>query len=99
MNTFTVVESSHPHVQGVGLNHAIFASAEVIISRWGAKDGQKRPLKDSNVAAIMLTTPCSVSGDDPSRTLCATILLPLVSPPLPVGWNIALFAGKYPMFT
>jgi len=24
-----------PHVQGVRLNHAIFASEEVIVSRWG----------------------------------------------------------------
>jgi hypothetical protein len=33
------------------------------------------------------------------RTLFAKILLPLVSPPLQVGWDTALFAGKYSMFT
>jgi hypothetical protein len=87
------------HVQGVRLNHAIFASEEVIFSRLGVKDGQKCPFKDSNVAAIMLTTPCGVSGDHPSLTLFAKILLQLVSPPLHVGWDTALFAGKYPMFT
>jgi hypothetical protein len=32
-------------------------------------------------------------------TLFATILFPLVSPPLPMGWDTALFAGKDPMFT
>jgi hypothetical protein len=31
--------------------------------------------------------------------LFATILFPLVSPPLHMGWDTALFAGKYPMFT
>ena len=87
------------HVQGVRLNHAIFASEEVIFSRLGVKDGQKCPFKDSNVAAIMLTTPCGVSGDHPSLTLFAKILLQLVSPPLHVGWDTALFAGKYPVFT
>src|SRR5262245_37696385 len=90
------VEESRTHVQGVGLNHAIFASEEVIFSRLGVKDGQKCPLKDSSVAAIMLATPCRVSGDHPALTLCAKIFLPLVSPPLPVGWDTALFAGKYP---
>ena len=68
-------------------------------SRWGVKDGQKCPFKDSNVAAIMLTTPCRVSGDHSSLTLFAKILLPLVSLTLHVGWDTALFAGKYPMFT
>jgi hypothetical protein len=65
----------------------------------GVKDGQKCPLKDSNVAVIMLTTLCRVSGDDPSLTLFAKIFLPLVSLTLHVGWHTALFAGKYPMFT
>jgi hypothetical protein len=87
------------HVQGVGLNHAIFACEEVIFSRLRVKDGQKCPCKDSNVAAIVLTTLCRVSGDHPSLTLFAKILLQLVSPPLHVGWDTALFAGKYPMFT
>ena len=32
-----------PHVQGVGLNHAIFASEEVIVSPLGVKDGHKCP--------------------------------------------------------
>jgi hypothetical protein len=59
-DTFYSVEA---HVQGVRLNHAIFASEEVIFSRLEVKDGQKCPLKDSNVPAIMLTTPCRVSGD------------------------------------
>jgi hypothetical protein len=81
------------------LNHAIFASKEVIFARLGVKDGQKCPFEDSKVAAIMFTTPCRVSGDHPSLTLFAKILLPLVSPPLHMGWDIALFAGKYPMFT
>src|SRR5712692_4007346 len=62
-------------------------------SRLGVRDGQKCPFKDSHVAAIMLTTPCRVSGDHPSLTLFAKILLPLVSPPLHVGWDTALFAG------
>ena len=81
------------------MNHAIFASAEVILSRWGVQGGQKCSWKDSNVAAIMLTTLGRVSGDHPSLTLLAQILLPLVSSPLPVGWDTALFAEKYPMFT
>jgi hypothetical protein len=42
-------------------------------------------LKDSNVAVIMLTTLCRVSGDHPSLTLFAKIFLPLVAPPLHVG--------------
>ena len=81
------------------MNYAIFVSEEVIVSRLGVKDGQKRPFKDSNVTAIMLTAPCSVSGDHPSLTLFAKILLQLVSPPLHVGWDTAFFAGKYLMFT
>ena len=91
--------SRGPHVQGGRLNYAIFVSEEVIFSRLGVKDGQKSPLKDSNVPAIMLTTPCRVSGDRPSLTIFAKILLQLVSPPLHVGWDTTLFAGKYPMFT
>src|SRR4029434_1232016 len=87
------------HVQGVGLNHAIFASEEVIISQLGVKDGQKCPFKDSNVAVFMPTTPCRVSSDHPSLALFVQILLPLVSPSLHVGWDTALFAGKYPVFT
>jgi hypothetical protein len=63
------------------------------------KDGQKCPFKDSNVAAIMLTTPCRGSGDHSSLTLFAKILLQLVSLTLHVGWDTALFAGKYPVFT
>jgi hypothetical protein len=43
------------------------------------KDGQKCPFKDSHVAVIMLTTPCSISGAHPSLTLLAKILLPVVS--------------------
>jgi hypothetical protein len=81
------------------LNYAIFASEEVIVSQLGVKDGQKCPFKDSNVTVIMLAAPYRVSGDHPSLTLFAKILLPLVSPPLQVGWNTALFAGKCPMFT
>ena len=61
------------HVQGVRLNHAIFASGEVILSRWEVQDGQTCPCKDSHSAAIMLTTPCRVSGNHPALTLCATI--------------------------
>jgi hypothetical protein len=81
------------------LNHAIFASEEVILSRWGVQGGQKCPCKDSNVAAIMLTTPCQVSDGLPALTLGAKILLQLVSPPLHMGWDTVLFAGKYPVFT
>jgi hypothetical protein len=65
----------------------------------GVKDGQKCPFKDSNVAALMLTTPWRVSGNHSSLTLLAKILLPLVSLTLRVGWDTALFAGKYPVFT
>ena len=68
-------------------------------SRLGVKDGQKCPSKGSNVAALMLTTPCRVSGGHPALTLFAQLLLPLVSLPLHVGLDTALFAGKYPMFT
>jgi hypothetical protein len=71
----------------------------VIFSRWGVKDGQKCRFKDSNVAAIMLTTPCIISGDHSSLTLFANILLQLVSLTLHVGLDTALFTGKYPMFT
>jgi hypothetical protein len=53
-------------------------------------------LKDSHVTAIMLAAPCRVSGDHPSLTLFATILLQWVFPPLHAGWDTALFAGKYP---
>ena len=81
------------------MNYAIFVSKEVIVSRLGVQDGQKCPLKDSNVTAIMLTAPCKVSGDHPLLTLFAKILLPLVSPPLHVGWDTALFTGKCLMFT
>ena len=80
------------------MNHAIFASEEVIVSPLGVKDGQKCPCKDSNVAAIMLTTLCRVSGDHPALTFCAKILFLLVFPPLHVGWDTAPFAGKYPVF-
>jgi hypothetical protein len=63
------------------------------------KEGQKCPLKDSNVAALMLTTPCRASGDHSSLRLFAKILLQLVSLTIHVGWDTALFAGKYLMFT
>jgi hypothetical protein len=86
------------HVQGARLNHANFASEEMICFRLGVKDGQKCPLKDSNVVAIMLTTPCRISGDHPSLTLFVHILLPWVSLLLHIGWDTALFAGKCPMF-
>ena len=65
----------------------------------GVQDGQKCSLKDSNVVVIMLLTLCRVSGDHPVLTLFAKIFLPLVSPPLHVGWETARFAGKYPVFT
>jgi hypothetical protein len=87
------------HVQGVRLNHAIFASEEVIFFSIGSEDRQKCPCKDSNITVIMLAAPYRVSGDHPSLTLFAKILLQLVSPPLHMGWDTALFAGKYPMFT
>jgi len=81
------------------LNHAIFASEEVIVSPLGVQDGQPCPCKDSHVTARMLTTSCRVSGDHPLLTLFANLLLPLVSPPWHMGWDTALFVGKYPMFT
>ena len=87
------------HVQGVGLNHAIFASEEVIVSPLGVQDGQPCPCKDSHVTARMLTTSCRVSGDHPLLTLFANLLLPLVSPPWHMGWDTALFVGKYSMCT
>jgi hypothetical protein len=90
--------SAPAHVQGVELHYAIFASEEVSISRWGVKERHKGSFQDSHIATIMLTTPCSVSGDHPSLTLCANILLPLVCPPVQMGWDTALFIGKYPMF-
>jgi hypothetical protein len=65
----------------------------------GVKDRQKCSLQDSNVAAIMLTTPWRVAGDHPSLTLVAKIFLSLVSPSLQVGQDTALLAGKYPLFT
>jgi hypothetical protein len=92
-------ENHATHVQGVRLNQAIFASEKVILSRWGVQGGQKCPCKDSNVAAIMLTTPCRVSGGPSALTLCAKILFQLVSPPWHMGWDTVLFAGKYPVFT
>jgi len=99
-DALSYLQISHiTHVQGVGLNHAIFASEEVMVSPLGVKDGHKGPCKDSNVTALMLTTSCRVSGAHPSLTLFATILLPLVSPPWHMGWDTALFVGKYPMFT
>jgi hypothetical protein len=98
-DTYLFIHRDTAHVQGVRLNHAIFTSEEGFFLDWELKDGQKCPFKDSNVAAIMLTTPCRVSGDHSSLTLFAKILLPLVSLPLRVGWDTALFAGKYPMFT
>ena len=45
----------------------------------GVKDGQKCPFQDSNVLGIMRTTLCRVSGDHPSLTLFAKILLQLIS--------------------
>jgi hypothetical protein len=80
------------------LNHALFAPEEEFFSRLGVKEGQKCPFKDSNVTAIMVTTPCRGSGDHSSLTLFAKILLPLVSLTLHVGWDTVLFTGKYPMF-
>ena len=53
-----------------------------IFSRLGVKDGQKCPFKDSNVAALMRTTPWRVFGNHSSLTLLAKILLPLVSLPV-----------------
>jgi len=65
----------------------------------GRQNGQKCSVKDNNVAAIMLITPCCISGDHPSLTLFSKILLPVVSPPSYVGWHTAFFAGKHPVFT
>ena len=70
-----------------------------IFSRLGVKDGQKCPFKDSNVAALMRTTPWRVFGNHSSLTLLAKILLPLIFLPLRVGWDTALFTGKYPVCT
>src|SRR5215510_485382 len=64
----------------------------------GVQNGQKCPFQYSNVAVIRLTTPCSVAGHHLSRTLFADLRLPWVSPPLLLGWETALCAGKYPVF-
>ena len=80
------------------LNHANFASEEVICFRLGVKDGQKCPCKDGNVVAIMLITSGRISGDHPSLTLFAQIRLPLVFLLVHMGWDTALFAEKYLMF-
>jgi hypothetical protein len=52
------------------LNHALFVSEDVILSRWGVQGGQECHCKDSNVAAIMLTTPCRVSGATELAIFC-----------------------------
>src|SRR5215471_17167706 len=44
----------------------------------------------------MLTTLCSILGDHPSLTLCATILPALVSSPLPVVWEYRPLRRKMP---
>jgi len=44
-DTGRTVDSLITRVQGVRLNHAIFASEEVMFSRFGVQDGQKCPFK------------------------------------------------------
>ena len=80
------------------MNHANFASEEVMCFRLGVKDRQKCPCKDGNVVAIMLITSGRISGEHPSLTLFVHVLLLWVALLLPMGWDTALFAGKYPMF-
>jgi hypothetical protein len=43
---------------------------------------------------VWFSRPCRVSGDHPSLTLFAKILLPWVSPPWHVGWETALLRRK-----
>ena len=78
------------------MNHAIFASEEVIFSRLGVKDGQKCPFKDSNVVALMLATPCRVAGDHPSLTLFAKNTPPLGIPTLAGGLGYSTLRTKMP---
>src|SRR5215470_6252693 len=65
-------------------------------SRLGVQDTQKCPLENRNVAALMLTMPGRVAGDHPFLPRFAAILLQVVSPPVKVGWDTALSAGKIP---
>src|SRR5215470_9893105 len=65
-------------------------------SRLGVQDTQKCPLENRNVAALMLTMPGRVAGDHPLLPRFAAILLQVVSPPVKVGWDTALSAGKIP---
>ena len=44
----------------------------------------------------MLTRPGRVAGGHPFLTLFADILFQVVSPPVNVGWDTALSAGKIP---
>jgi hypothetical protein len=67
--------------------------------RLGVLGGQECLCEGRNVAAIMLTTSCNVSGDHPLLTLLTKLLFQWVSLPLHVGWETALLTGKCPMFT
>ena len=83
-------------------NYAITPSASPVRrvrSPWECSMDKSVLATDSTVAALMRTPPCSVSGDHPSWTRFANLLLPLVSPPLHGGWDTAFFVGTYPMFT
>jgi hypothetical protein len=71
------------------LNHAIFAPEEVIFLGLECRLDKGLLFEDRNVVAVMFTMSGRVSGDHP----------PLVSPPLQVGWDTALSAEKYPVFT
>jgi hypothetical protein len=66
------------------------------LSRWGVKDGQKCPFKDSHVAAITLITPCRGSGDHASLTLFAQTLLPIGIPSLACGLGSNTLCRKMP---
>jgi hypothetical protein len=66
------------------------------ISRLGVHGGQECPFENRHVAAIRLTMPGRVAGDHPLLTLFAEILLQVVFPPVNVGWDTALSAGKIP---
>ena len=71
------------------MNHAIFAPEEVIFLGLECRLDKSVFFEDRNVVAVMFTISGRVSGYHP----------PLVSPPLYVGWDTALTAEKYPVFT
>ena len=77
------------------MNHAIFASEEVILSQLGVQDGQKCACKDSTVTAIMHAESLVTTQHCPFVPKSSSHWCPH---PLHIGWDTALFVGKYPMF-